>query len=85
MSRGGGYTQKKEYSLASAVNMRGLVEEREGLVEVYDVDPGPLGEDVALHLGVPALGLVSEVDPGLEQLSYSYAFGCALQDIYLSL
>src|SRR5215203_5895770 len=49
------------------------------------MDPGPLGEDVALHLGVPPFGLVSEVDAGLEQFSNSNALGCALQDLYLSL
>src|SRR5918998_349652 len=47
-----------------AHEVQGLVEERERLVQVYYVDPRPLGEDVALHLGVPALGLVPEVDPG---------------------
>src|ERR671920_1728994 len=55
------------------------------LIEVDYMNPGPLGEDVALHLGVPPLGLVSEMDAGLEQLSDSYALGCALQDHYLSL
>src|SRR5215218_9294618 len=49
------------------------------------MDPGPLGEDVALHLGVPPFGLVSEVDAGLEQFSNSNVLGCALQDLYLSL
>src|SRR5215212_2995887 len=49
------------------------------------MDPGPLGEDVALHLGIPPLGLVPEMDPGLEQFSNSYALGRALQDLYLSL
>jgi hypothetical protein len=48
------------------------------------MNPGPLGEDVALHLGVPPLGLVSEMDAGFEQFSNSYALGCALQDLYLS-
>ncbi len=62
-----------------------LVQERQRLVEVYDVHPGALGEDVALHLGVPTLGLVPEVDPGLEQLSDPYTLCCALQDFYLSL
>jgi hypothetical protein len=47
--------------------------------------PGTLGEDVALHLGIPALGLVSEVDPGFEQIPDSYTLGCALQGFYLSL
>ena len=36
--------------------------------EIDDVDPVPLAEDVLLHLRVPALRLVSEVDPRLEQI-----------------
>jgi len=36
------------------------------LLEIEDVDPVPLDEDVLLHLGIPPPGLVSEVDPGLE-------------------
>jgi len=31
-----------------------------------------LGKDILLHLRVPPLGLVPEVDPGLEQLSNAY-------------
>src|SRR5215213_3138395 len=54
------------------------------LVQIDDVNPGPLGEDVALHLGVPALGLMPEVDAGLQQLPNSYALARALQDLYLS-
>src|SRR6185295_18651049 len=33
-----------------------------------DVDPVALAEDVLLHLRVPTLGLVPEVDPRFEQL-----------------
>ena len=39
------------------------------LLEIDDVDPIALHEDVALHLGVPTPGLVPEVDPRLQQLS----------------
>src|SRR6185436_3970615 len=39
----------------------------EGLLQVDDVDAVPLPEDVLRHLRVPALGLVAEVDPGLEE------------------
>ena len=44
-----------------------LLEQRDGLLEVDDVDAVALGEDVALHARVPAVGLVSEVDAGFEQ------------------
>ena len=40
----------------------------ERLLEVDDVDAAALGEDEALHLRVPAAGLVAEVDSGLQQL-----------------
>src|SRR5215218_6713224 len=56
------------------------VEQRERLIQVDYVDPGALGEDVTLHLGVPALGLMPEVNPGFEQLSDPYTFGRTLQD-----
>ena len=46
----------------------GLLDPRQGLVEVDQVDPAPLTVDEPLHLRVPTAGLVSEVDPGLEQL-----------------
>jgi hypothetical protein len=46
----------------------GLAELLEGLLQVDDVDAVALAEDVLLHLRVPALGLVAEVDPGLQQL-----------------
>ena len=38
------------------------------LLQVDDVDAVALAEDVVLHLRVPALGLVPEVDAGFEQL-----------------
>jgi len=44
----------------------GVLEQLGGLGEVDDVDPVALAEDVLLHLRVPALRLVSEVDAGLE-------------------
>src|SRR5208283_3007055 len=40
----------------------------EGLLEVDDVDAVALGEDVALHLRVPAAGLVPEVNAALQEL-----------------
>src|SRR6185503_1864843 len=45
-----------------------LTEQLRRLRQVDDVDPVPLAEDVGLHLRVPALGLVSEVDARLEQI-----------------
>ena len=38
------------------------------LLQVDDVDPVALREDEAAHLGIPAAGLVSEVDTGGEEL-----------------
>ena len=48
-----------------------VVEARYGLGQVDDVDPVALGEDVLAHLGIPAAGLVSEVDARLEQLLHA--------------
>ena len=42
------------------------------LLQVDDVDAVALGEDEALHLGVPAAGLVPEVDTALEQLAHGH-------------
>ena len=46
------------------------IEALDRLREVDDVDAVALREDVRLHLRVPAAGLVSEVDAGLEQLAH---------------
>ena len=46
----------------------GLLEQRLRLLEVDDVDTAALVEDEALHLRVPAAGLVAEVHSGLQQL-----------------
>ena len=53
-----------------ADEFEGDVETLDGLGQVDDVDPVALGEDVGLHLRVPAAGLVAEVDTGLEQLAH---------------
>ena len=50
--------------------LRRLVEALARLRQVDDVDAGPLVEDEAAHLGVPATRLVAEVDAGLQQLSH---------------
>src|SRR6185369_3811852 len=49
-----------------------LVDVVEGLAQVDDVDTVALGEDVALHLRVPAPGLVPEVDTTLQQLTHGH-------------
>ena len=43
----------------------GVVDVRQRLLQVDDVDAIALGHDEALHLGVPATGLVPEVDAAL--------------------
>ena len=48
----------------------GAVDERQRLLQVDDVDAVALGEDEALHLRVPAPGLVPEVDAALEELAH---------------
>ena len=53
-----------------ADELEGDVQALDGLGEVDDVDPVALREDERLHLGVPAPGLVAEVDSGLEQLPH---------------
>ncbi len=48
----------------------GAVDVRQRLEQVDDVDAVTLGEDEALHLRVPATGLVTEVDAALQQLPH---------------
>src|SRR4029077_17937836 len=45
-----------------------FLEPGQGLLEVDDVDPGTLPEEVPLHLRVPPSGLVAEVHARLEEL-----------------
>ena len=49
-----------------------LVERRGGLEQIDDVDAAALTMDETAHLGVPAAGLVAEVDAGLQQLRDAY-------------
>ena len=49
-------------------NLRGVLEHLQGLLQVDDVNPVALAEDVFLHLGIPALGLMPEVNASFEQL-----------------
>ena len=51
-------------------SLEGLVEKRNGLREVEDVDIGARAEDVRLHLRVPAVRLVTEVHAGLKELAH---------------
>ena len=43
-----------------------------GLLKVDDMNPVPCPEDVGLHLGIPATGLVAEVDPRFQKLLHGY-------------
>src|SRR5258706_12049347 len=49
-----------------------LIDVVEGLAQVDDVDTVALGEDEALHLRVPAPGLMPEVDTTLQQLAHGH-------------
>src|SRR5205807_1273886 len=46
----------------------GQIQLPQGFLKIYDVNPVPLREDEAAHLGIPTPSLVSEVDAGLEEL-----------------
>jgi hypothetical protein len=47
--------------------LRRFLEQTERLLQVDDVDAVAFAENVLLHLGIPALRLVSEVDAGLQE------------------
>ena len=46
----------------------GVAEQLDRLAQVDDVDAVPFAEDVLLHLRVPALRLVTEMNPRLQQI-----------------
>ena len=50
----------------------GLFQLLDGLLQVDDVDAVALAVNVLGHLGVPAAGLVTEVDTGFQQLLHGY-------------
>ena len=50
----------------------GFLQLLHGLLKVNDVDAVTLTIDVLGHLGVPASGLVTEVDTGFQQLLHGY-------------
>ncbi len=47
-----------------------LMQQGHGLREIDDVDVGARAEDVALHLRVPAVGLVTEVGASFQELTH---------------
>ena len=49
-----------------------VLEARQRLLQIDDVDAVALHEDEALHLRVPAAGLMAEMDAALEELFHSY-------------
>jgi len=49
-----------------------VLDHSHGLLEVDDMNPVPCPEDERLHLGVPATGLVPEVDARFQQLLHGY-------------
>src|SRR5664280_1149742 len=49
-------------------NLGGFLEHLQRLLQVNDVNSIALAEDIFLHLRVPTLRLVPEVNPGFEQL-----------------
>src|SRR3989338_2117891 len=56
----------------------GLFDQRDRLVQVDDMDAVAGGINVALHLGIPALALVAEMDDGLEQFFHcNYGHGAS--------
>ena len=50
----------------------GLLQLLHGLLQVDDIDAVALGVNIGGHLGVPATGLVAEVDARLEKLLHRY-------------
>ena len=61
--------QRELLSLQQTGNKLGrILEQLERLLQVDDVDPVALAEDVLLHPRVPALGLMPEVNTRFEQL-----------------
>ena len=55
-----------------AYEARGVLEHFQGFLQVDYVDSVAFAEDVFLHLRIPALGLVPEVNTGFEQFLHRY-------------
>ena len=49
----------------------GFFEAANSFLEVDDVDSIAFGEDIGFHFGIPAAGLMSEVDSAFEQLLHT--------------
>ena len=62
-----------------------LGEQRRRLLQIDDVDPAALAEDVPAHAGVPTTGLVTEVHPGLQQVLDAHLLShcCSLDSLSL--
>ena len=52
-----------------------IPEERQGLVEIHDVDPTPRPVDVRPHARVPPLGFVAEMEARFQQVPHAYGRG----------
>src|SRR5690606_29510483 len=59
-----------------ADQLQGAIERRHGLAEIDDVNIVANTEDEPLHLGVPAVLLVTEVNAGLKQLTHGKIWQC---------
>src|SRR4029077_2449809 len=59
------------FSCQFLYELRRLFKHLQRLLQINDVNPVALSEDVFLHLGIPALGLMPEVDARFEQLLHS--------------
>src|SRR5690606_7066089 len=57
-----------------------VIEQRDGLFQVDDVDLAAGAEDVRGHLGVPVAGLVAEVDAGFQHLTHGDLGHCKTPD-----
>jgi hypothetical protein len=53
---------------------RGVFEHLQSLLQVDNVDTVTFAEDILLHLRIPALGLVPEVNAGFEQFLHRYCW-----------
>jgi hypothetical protein len=57
-----------------------VVEQRDGLFQVDDVDLAAGAEDVRSHFRVPVAGLVAEVDAGFQHLTHGDLGHCSTPD-----
>src|SRR5690606_34924189 len=57
-------------------DLKRLVQQRHRLAEVDDVDVVACAKDVRVHLWVPAVGLVAEVNAGFQKLAHVEIWQC---------